>query len=58
MTAGVMFPVLLMTVFPTPSLLLKIFSVLIAIALVVTHRKNIGRLIRGEEKKLIKWKKS
>jgi len=58
MIAGVMFPVLLMTVFNTPSLLLKVFSVLIAIALVVTHRKNIGRLVRGEEKKFIKWKKS
>ena len=58
MAAGIMFPVLLMTVFHTPSLLLKIFSVVIAIALVVTHRKNIGRLVRGEEKKFIKWKKS
>jgi glycerol-3-phosphate acyltransferase PlsY len=58
MTAGVMFPVLLITVFHTPSLLLKIFSVVIALALVVTHKKNIGRLIRGEEKKFIKWKKN
>jgi glycerol-3-phosphate acyltransferase PlsY len=58
MAAGIMFPVLLMTVFHTPSLLLKIFSVVIAIALVITHRKNIGRLVRGEEKKFIKWKKS
>lgn len=58
MTAGVMFPVLLMTFFQTPSLLLKVFSVVIALALVITHRKNIGRLIRGEEKKFIKWKKS
>ena len=58
MIAGVMFPVLLMTVFPTPSLLLKVFAVAVAIALVVTHRKNIGRLVRGEEKKFIKWKKS
>lgn len=58
MAAGIMFPVLLMTVFHTPSLLLKVFSVLIAIALVITHKKNIGRLIRGEEKKFIKWKKS
>jgi glycerol-3-phosphate acyltransferase PlsY len=58
MTAGVMFPVLLLTVFQTPSLLLKVFSVVIALALVITHKKNIGRLIRGEEKKFIKWKKS
>lgn len=58
MAAGIMFPILLMTVFHTPSLLLMIFSVVIAIALVITHRKNIGRLVRGEEKKFIKWKKS
>jgi len=58
MISGIMFPVLLLTVFHTPSLLLKIFSVVIAIALVVTHRKNIGRLVRGEEKKFIKWKKN
>jgi glycerol-3-phosphate acyltransferase PlsY len=58
MTAGVMFPVLLLTVFQTPSLLLKVFSVVIALALIITHKKNIGRLIRGEEKKFIKWKKS
>jgi glycerol-3-phosphate acyltransferase PlsY len=56
--AGIMFPVLLITVFHTPFLLLKIFSVVIAIALVLTHAKNIGRLIRGEEKRFIKWKKS
>jgi len=53
-----MFPVLLLTVFQTPSLLLKVFSVVIALALIITHKKNIGRLIRGEEKKFIKWKKS
>lgn len=54
MTAGIMFPILLMTLFETPSLLFKIFSVLIAIALVLTHYKNIGRLVRGEEKRFIR----
>ncbi|MGB8357216.1 MAG: glycerol-3-phosphate 1-O-acyltransferase PlsY, partial [Bacteroidales bacterium] len=49
--AGIMLPVLLMTVFHTPSVLFRIFSVVIALALIVTHRKNIGRLFRGEEKK-------
>jgi glycerol-3-phosphate acyltransferase PlsY len=29
----------------------------VAIALLITHRKNIGRLIRGEEAKLIKFGK-
>ena len=56
--AGIMLPVLLMTVFHTPSVLFRIFSVVIALALIVTHRKNIGRLFRGEEKKFLKRKKS
>jgi glycerol-3-phosphate acyltransferase PlsY len=54
MGAGIAFPILLFSVFDTPSLIFKIFSVLVAIALLITHRKNIGRLIRGEESKLIK----
>lgn len=57
MTAAVMFPVLLMTVFDTPSLLFKIFSVVVAVAIVVTHKKNIGRLIRGEENRFLRKKK-
>lgn len=58
MTAGIMFPILLMTLFSTPSLLFKIFSVVVAVALVLTHTKNIGRLIRGEEKRFIRKKKA
>jgi glycerol-3-phosphate acyltransferase PlsY len=49
MAAGLAFPILLFFVFNSPSLIFKIFSILVAIALFVTHRKNIGRLIRGEE---------
>ena len=54
MSAGISFPIFLLFVFGTPSLMFKIFSIFVAIALLVTHRKNIGRLIRGEESKLIK----
>jgi len=53
-SAGLAFPVLLLFLFDTPSLIFKIFSLLVAIALLVTHRKNISRLIKGEELKLIK----
>ena len=53
-SAGLAFPILLLFLFDTPSLIFKIFSVLVAIALIVTHRKNISRLIKGEELKLIK----
>lgn len=52
-TAGIAFPVLLFLFFDMPSLVFKIFSVIVAIAILLTHRKNIGRLLRGEEKKLI-----
>ena len=52
MTAGITFPVFLFLLFETPSAIFKTFSVIVAIALLLTHRKNIGRLLRGEEKKL------
>jgi acyl phosphate:glycerol-3-phosphate acyltransferase len=54
MSAGIAFPVLLFLLFGTPSFIFKIFSIFVAIALLITHRKNIGRLLRGEELKLIK----
>lgn len=54
MTAGISFPVFLFLFFNTPSFYLKIFSVVVAIALLITHRKNISRLLKGEESKLIK----
>lgn len=52
MIAGIAFPVFLFLLFNTPSSVFKIFSIIVAIALLLTHRKNIGRLLRGEEKKL------
>ena len=54
MTAGIAFPVFLFLFFDTPSIIFKIFSILVSIALLITHRENIGRLMRGEEAKLIK----
>jgi glycerol-3-phosphate acyltransferase PlsY len=56
MSAGIAFPILLFAVFDTPSLFFKIFSVIVAIALLITHRNNIKRLLKGEEKKLFKKK--
>jgi glycerol-3-phosphate acyltransferase PlsY len=57
MSAGLAFPIFLFSVFGSPSVIFKIFSVLVAIALLVTHRKNIGRLMRGEESKLINFRR-
>jgi glycerol-3-phosphate acyltransferase PlsY len=57
MSAGISFPIILFLFFDTPSLLFKVFAVLTGIALIATHRKNIGRLLKGEEKKLFKYRK-
>ena len=58
MSAGVAFPILLILIFGTPSVVLKVFSVIVAAALLFTHRKNIKRLLRGEESKFIRKGKS
>ncbi|MGQ9621170.1 MAG: glycerol-3-phosphate 1-O-acyltransferase PlsY [Bacteroidales bacterium] len=57
MSFGIAFPVFLFTVFNTPSVVFKIFSILIAVVLIITHRTNIRRLLGGEESKFIKQKK-
>jgi glycerol-3-phosphate acyltransferase PlsY len=57
MSAGVSFPVLLFVFFDTPSVLFKIFAIIVGAALLVTHRENIRRIWRGEEKKLLKYGK-
>ena len=56
-SAGVAFPLFLFFMFGSPSVVFSIFSVVVAIALVFTHRKNIGRLFRGEEPKFIKFRR-
>jgi acyl phosphate:glycerol-3-phosphate acyltransferase len=56
MSGGLAFPIFLFTIFHTPSLVFKIFSVFVAVALILTHRKNIRRLLKGEESKFLKRK--
>jgi len=56
MSAGVAFPAFLFLFFDTPSVFFKVFSVAVATALIFTHRKNISRLLKGEESKLIRKK--
>jgi glycerol-3-phosphate acyltransferase PlsY len=57
MTAGLSFPIISFMFFETPSIVFKVFSVLVAVALIATHRKNIKRLLKGEEKKLFSYRK-
>ena len=49
--AGVSFPIWVFFVFKSPFLSLRIFSVLIAVLLIITHMNNIKRLLKSEEKK-------
>jgi len=57
MTAGLAFPLFLFFLYDTPSIAFRIFSIVVAIALILTHRKNIGRLLKGEEKRLFVYGK-
>jgi glycerol-3-phosphate acyltransferase PlsY len=58
MSAGIAFPVFMFTLFDTPSLLFRYFSIFVALALIITHKNNIRRLLKGEEKRLFKKKTS
>jgi glycerol-3-phosphate acyltransferase PlsY len=57
MTAVAMFPVLLVTLFHTGSVIFIVFSIMVAVAVIITHIPNIKRLIKGEEKKFLRRKK-
>jgi glycerol-3-phosphate acyltransferase PlsY len=59
MISAVCFPIIIIYVFHTKVPSLIIFSILIAIMVLITHQKNIERLLRKEESKakLIKKKK-
>jgi len=59
MISAVCFPVIVIFIFKSTVPSLIIFSILIAIMVLITHQKNIERLIRKEESKakLIKKKK-
>jgi glycerol-3-phosphate acyltransferase PlsY len=51
--AGLSFPIILHLFFVPPSQAFTAFSILIAFAIIITHSKNIGRLVRGEENRFL-----
>lgn len=53
MIAGFAFPIMVIFVFKTATPSLVIFSLIIALLLLFTHQKNIERLLRREEKKVL-----
>jgi len=50
--AGIAFPILILVVFNEPEHLYRIFAVMVALMIVFTHQKNIGRLLKGNESKV------
>jgi acyl phosphate:glycerol-3-phosphate acyltransferase len=49
--AGIAFPVFILIVFNEPEHLYRVFALLVAILVLFTHQKNIGRILRGSESK-------
>lgn len=56
--AGLSFPIWIIVVFKSENLQLNIFSVLVGILLIYTHRKNVVRLWNGNENKTLFRSKS
>jgi glycerol-3-phosphate acyltransferase PlsY len=49
--ASVAFPVFILVIFNEPEHLYRVFAIVVAMLVLVTHQKNIGRLIKGSESK-------
>lgn len=56
-SAACMFPVVLILVFRVSSVWLIAFSLVLSAAVIYVHKKNIRRLLRGEENKMNLFKK-
>lgn len=50
--ASVAFPIFILVVFNEPEHLYRAFAIMVAIMVLYTHHKNIGRLLKGDESKV------
>lgn len=50
--ASIAFPVFILVIFNEPEALYRVFAITVALMVLMTHQKNIGRLIRGSESKV------
>jgi acyl phosphate:glycerol-3-phosphate acyltransferase len=58
MMAGISFPLFVLFLFPGTNVPLSIFSWIVAAVLLVTHQKNIDRILKGSERKASLYLKS
>jgi glycerol-3-phosphate acyltransferase PlsY len=52
MSAGLSFPVIVFFLFKELNVTLLLFSLVVAFLLIITHKKNISRLIQKKESKV------
>lgn len=50
--ASIAFPILIVFIFRQPQLYYKLFAIATALLVLLTHQKNIGRLLKGSENKV------
>ena len=50
--ASVSFPIFILIIFNEPEHLYRVFAVIVALMVLFTHQKNIGRLLKGNESKV------
>ncbi len=50
--ASIAFPIFILVIFNEPEKLYRIFAITVAMLVLLTHQKNIGRLIKGSESKV------
>jgi glycerol-3-phosphate acyltransferase PlsY len=58
MLASVVFMVLILFIFNEKETSYRVFAIIVALMVVVTHQKNIGRLLNGKENKAPLFKKN
>ena len=50
--AGIAFPVFILVIFNVDNHFYRLFAVAVALLIILTHQKNIGRILRGSENKV------
>lgn len=50
--ASIAFPVFILVIFNEPEHLYRVFAIVVAMLVLLTHQKNIGRIIKGSESKV------